>query len=212
MSGRILYALKAFPSGIDFHLLLNHTIPDLNNTWRDSVRLISLVATLAGVLMFGSALADKHMTEEGIAAANSTLAAFKEKDPSLQAVLDGSMGYAVFPSIGKAGFVVGGSGGRGVTYQGGEVVGGARLSKLKLGLVAGVASYSQLVVFTTQESWETFMQGKFVGGADAGAVAIKAGGAGAATDIDGVIIFVNDKEGLMGDISVAGEKLYFEPK
>ena len=85
------------------------------------------------------------------------------------------------------------------------------MSKVKLGLVAGVASYSELVVFTTQEAWDIFTEGRFVAGADAGAVMIKAGGAAASTDIDGVIIFVVDKEGVIGDISVAGEKYSFQP-
>ncbi len=176
------------------------------------MRLISLVMTLAGVLVLGPALADGHLTEEDIAAATASLALAEEKDPSIRPVLDGAVGYAVYPSIGKAGFVIGGSSGRGVAYEGGQVVGGSRVSKLKLGLVAGVASYSQIVVYTTPESWELFKQGKFVAGADAGAVALKAGGAGSNTGTDGVIIFIYDQDGIMGDISVAGEKYSFEPK
>lgn len=176
------------------------------------MRLISLVATLAGALVLGPALADGHLTEEDMAAAAASLAAFKEQDPSIQAELDKSVGYAVYPSVGKAGFVIGGSSGRGVAYQGGEVVGGTKLSQVKIGLVAGVATYSQLVVFNTEEAWENFKLGKFVAGADAGAVAMKAGGAGSASYTDGVAMFIYDQDGIMGDISVAGEKFSFEPK
>ncbi len=176
------------------------------------MRLITLVATFAAMLASGPALADGHLLPEDLEAADKALTSMKGQDSTLQELLDGSAGYAVYPNVGKAGFVLGGSSGRGVAFEGGEVIGGTKLSQVKIGLVAGVATYAQLVVFTTPESWERFKNGKFVAGADAGAVAMKAGGAGSSTDVDGAHMFIFDQDGIMGDISVAGEKFSFEPK
>lgn len=175
------------------------------------MRLFSLVVALAGALALGPALADNHLTEEDKMAAAKTLETFVAQDAGMQTLLDKSIGYAVYPSVGKAGFVLGGSHGRGVAYEGGEVVGGTKLSSIKFGLVAGVATFSQLMLFDTEEAWNRFKEGKFVAGADAGAVAMKSGGAGAVSYNDGIAIFITDQDGIMGDISVAGEKFSFEP-
>ena len=45
--------------------------------------------------------------------------------------------YAVFPTIAKVGFGVGGAHGKGVVYQGGEIVGKISVSQLSFGLQAG---------------------------------------------------------------------------
>ena len=50
------------------------------------------------------AAADRHTLATESSAA---LAGFTDEDPTLQALLDKSVGYAVFPQVGKAGFVVG---------------------------------------------------------------------------------------------------------
>lgn len=175
------------------------------------MRLLSLVATLAGALALSPALADNHLTEEDKMAAEASLKSFTEKDPTLQALLDKSVGYAVYPSVGKAGFVIGGSHGRGVAYEGGKVIGGTKLTSIKFGLVAGVETFSQLNVFDTAEAWQRFKDSSFEASAEAGASAMKNGGAANASFRDGVVIFVTDQDGIMGDISVAGEKFTFEP-
>ena len=44
--------------------------------------------------------------------ADATLARFKSKDPSLDNVVRNAAGYAVFPNIGKGGFIAGAGYGR----------------------------------------------------------------------------------------------------
>src|SRR3712207_2680396 len=58
-------------------------------------------------------------------------------DPGLREFLDKAYGYAVFPTIGKGGFVVGGSYGRGEVYRQGQQVGFADVTAISAGLLAG---------------------------------------------------------------------------
>jgi lipid-binding SYLF domain-containing protein len=175
------------------------------------MRILGLAAVLAGALVMGPALADGHLTEEDKMAAENTIKIFLEKDPTLQELLDKSVGYAVYPSVGKGGFVIGGSHGRGVAYEGGMVIGGTKLTSVKIGLVAGVETYSQLNVFDTAEAWQTFKDSKFSASAEASGTAMKKGASTNASFRDGVAIFITDQDGIMGDVSVAGEKFSFEP-
>ena len=57
----------------------------------------------------------------------TTLSAMTQRDPGLDAKLRSSAGYAVFPKIGKGGFIAGAAYGRGVLYEHGVKVGPWRL-------------------------------------------------------------------------------------
>ena len=52
----------------------------------------------------------------------------KERDPGIQKFFDNSAGYAVFPSVGKGGIVVGGAYGRGLVIVNEQVDGYTALS------------------------------------------------------------------------------------
>ena len=45
-----------------------------------------------------------------------TIAQFMEKDPGLKVFFEKSYGYAIFPTIGKAAYIVGGTYGKGFVY------------------------------------------------------------------------------------------------
>ncbi len=47
----------------------------------------------------------------------------KESDPSLTMWFDTAYAYAVFPKVGKGGFIVGGAGGKGIVIRGDTTVG-----------------------------------------------------------------------------------------
>ena len=68
------------------------------------------------------ALAPKEQAErvELQTDADQTLAELKQADASLEQVLDDSAGYAVFPTIGKGGLIIGGGYGRGTLYEDGR--------------------------------------------------------------------------------------------
>ena len=51
--------------------------------------------------------------------------------------IDASYGYAVFPSIGKIGLLVGGAQGKGMVYQEGKPIGKATMTQVSLGFQFG---------------------------------------------------------------------------
>lgn len=158
------------------------------------------------------AFAEEVVTAEDEAAAQATLASFKSKDSGIEAFIKDSAGYAVFPSVGKAGFILGGAYGKGVVYEGGEVIGSASITSGKIGLVIGVESYSELVIFQTPDALNRIKEGKFETGAQASAVAAKAGAAVASSFRNGIGVFITDQGGLMGDASVGAQKFSFTAK
>jgi lipid-binding SYLF domain-containing protein len=93
-----------------------------------------------------------------------------------------SYGYAVFPTIGKAGLGIGGAHGSGCVFRQGKQVGTAKMSQVSLGWQAGAQGYSLLVFFEDERAFKDFSSGEFEFGAKASAVAITAGAsAGAST-------------------------------
>lgn len=152
--------------------------------------------------------AEKSTLESEAAA---SLSAFKNADSSLQDLLNRSVGYAVFPDVGKGGLIVGGSYGRGVVWERGGMIGYADLTKGSVGLQAGAQTFSELIVFMTQEQMDKFKSGKFSFSADASAVAIKSGAAAASDYSKGVVVFTHTKGGLMAEASLGGQGFSYKP-
>ncbi len=137
---------------------------------------------------------------------------FEAQDPSLQALIDSSVGYATFPDVGKGGLVVGGAYGRGQVFDNkGVLIGYASISQATVGAQIGAQTYSELLVFNTQEALDDFKQSRFSFSANASAVAIKAGAAGSAKPSNGVTVFIEPKGGLMAEAAIGGQKFRFEP-
>lgn len=169
----------------------------------------------------------------GVAAADSytdTVALFKNAGESAGFFSD-SYGYAVFPTVGKGGMVVGGAFGEGRVYRGGEYVGDTSVTQLSVGFQAGGQAYSQIVFFQDKRAFDEFTKGNFEFSADVGAVAItaaagaKAGTTGAAAGASGgkkdattagayhkgLAVFVIVKGGAMYEASVGGQKFTYKP-
>jgi lipid-binding SYLF domain-containing protein len=149
------------------------------------------------------------------------------------AYFDNSVGYAVFPTIGKAGIGVGGAYGKGKVYQGGKVIGNTSMAQASIGLQLGGQAYTQIIFFETADALKNFTSGNFEFGAGASAVAITAGasaststGGGTTAGISGgkkdagttslgyrkgMAVFTVAKGGLMYEASLSGQKYSYEP-
>lgn len=143
-----------------------------------------------------------------------------------------SYGYALFPTIGKAGFVVGIAGGKGVVFIGGQPVGDTNMSQFTIGFQAGGEAYSQIIFFEDTRSFSEFTAGNFEFGATANAVVITAGAnasagtsggslgaSGGKNDATtaggyhkGMAVFKIAKIGLMFEASVGGQKFSYRPR
>jgi len=149
-----------------------------------------------------------------------------------KAYFDNSYGFAVFPGIGKGGFIVGGAHGNGRVYRKGVWVGDASMTQVSVGLQAGGQAYSMIIFFEDERAFKEFTSGSFEFGADAGAVAItaaagvsagtrgaSAGASGGMKDAvtagkyyKGMAVFTIVKGGAMYEASVSGQKFSFKPK
>jgi lipid-binding SYLF domain-containing protein len=189
-------------------------------------RLLSFTFLLSALLAMPAWSADRKVEDY-----SKTIDAFKQS-ATVAPYFASAYGYAVFPTIGKGGFGIGGAHGKGQVYRGGKVTGFTSVTDLSIGLQAGGQAYSQVVFFENQAAYDKFTSGKFEFSAGAGAIAIQATadasvgtegvGAGAAAKgetgkqtkkqyYDGMLVFTSAKGGLMYEATIAGQKYSFDP-
>jgi lipid-binding SYLF domain-containing protein len=170
-----------------------------------SVALIAL--SLATGLTATTVKAEDDLQSES----KDAVANFLKTDPSLQKLIDESSGYAIFPSVGKGGFVVGGAHGKGLLYEKGAVTGQTSMSQASIGAQVGGQSFAEIIFFETPAAINDFKTGKFEMSADVSAVAAAQGAAQSAKYKSGVAVFTLPKKGLMVQASIGGQKFKFEP-
>jgi lipid-binding SYLF domain-containing protein len=149
--------------------------------------------------------------EQLIPDARQTIAKFRRTDPGLNMFFEHAAGYAVFPGIGKGGYLVGGAHGTGVLFEDGVPIGKVTLNQVTVGAQAGGQEYSEVIFFETPRALAEFKQGKSAFSAQVSAVALKAGASATAKYERGVAIFTATKGGMMAEASVGGQKFKFEP-
>ena len=176
----------------------------------------ALNLVLSSVLVLGSAMAfagwDPDEAEEYDAKAQEAIASFLERDPSVQRFFDKSVGYVVIPTVGKAGFGIGGARGKGLLYENGAITAIVTLSQLTIGFQMGGQAYSEFIFFEDDATLTNFKRGNYELGAQASAVAVTAGVSADAEFNGGMAIFTQAKGGLMYEASVGGQKFKVEPK
>jgi len=155
-----------------------------------------------------------------------TMAKFKDLG-NVNELLAQSYGYAVLPTIGKAGVGIGGAGGTGCVFAGGAHTGNVSMGQVTVGWQLGGQSYSQLILFKNADTYKEFTQGNFEFSADATAVALTYGAAAGASTQGasasagdthgkaawkrGMAIYTLAKGGLMYEASIGGQKYNFKP-
>jgi lipid-binding SYLF domain-containing protein len=162
---------------------------------------------------------------------SDTVALFKNAGES-GGFFNNCYGYAVFPTIGKGGLVVGGAHGKGRVYAQGSYVGNTSMTQVSVGFQAGGQAYSQIIFFQDKRAFDEFTNGNFEFGADANAVAItaaagssvgttgaSAGASGGMKDArtagkyyKGLAVFTIVKGGAMYQATVAGQKFSYSAK
>ena len=79
-----------------------------------------------------------------------------------------SYGYAVFPSVGKGGLVVGGAHGTGRVYAQGKHIGDTSMTQVSVGLQAGGEAFRQIIFFENNGALDQCTIEDFEFGADVG--------------------------------------------
>ena len=80
-------------------------------------------------------------------------------DADMQRFFDSAQGYVVIPTVGKAGFGIGGARGTGLLYEGGQPAAKVTLTQLTVGLQWGGQAYSEFLFFKDQEALDDFKKG-----------------------------------------------------
>ena len=149
------------------------------------------------------------------------------------AYFDNSSGYALFPTIGKAGIGIGGAHGTGKVYKKGKAIGESKMTQITVGLQLGGQAYSQVIFFESENALNDFTSGNFEFSAQATAVALtaaasaeantgggtSAGASGGKNDAStvskgyrkGMAIFTVAKGGLMYEAALGGQKYSYKP-
>ncbi len=158
-----------------------------------------------------------------------TIAAFRNAKSGQ--FFDHAYGFAVFPTIGKIGFVVGGAYGEGRVYEQGQYRGQVSMVQASVGWQFGGQAFSQIIFFQDQRAYDEFTSGNFEFGASASAVVINAGVAAEASTkgtsasanagnnhlktegqyYKGMAVFTLAKGGLMYEAVISGQKFTFTP-
>jgi lipid-binding SYLF domain-containing protein len=195
-----------------------------SSTRNEHMKFRTTLFTIAAAMLFSAVTA--HADEY-----DDALAVFKGADSS-KSYFAKSYGYALFPTVGKAGLVVGAGHGTGRVFEKGKYIGDTSISQLSIGFQAGGQAYSEIIFFQDKAALERFTAGNFELAATAQATAITAGvsatagttGASATASAtkndaattgaytDGMAVFTVAKGGLMYEASVAGQKFSYKPK
>jgi lipid-binding SYLF domain-containing protein len=183
--------------------------------------LTAVLLAVVALAWTGTARADKY---------TDTAQLFREAGESAE-YFGKSYGYAVFPTIGKAGLGIGGAHGEGRVFVGGKAVGRTKMTQLSFGWQAGAQGYSMIIFFEDKRAFDEFATGNFEFGAQVSGVVVTAGaqagagtgggGAGASAGkrdasttgdyYKGMAPFIIIKGGLMYEAAIAGAKFSYKP-
>jgi len=162
---------------------------------------------------------------------SDTIDVFNKSD-AVKPFFNEAYGYAVFPTVGKGGIVLGGAYGAGRVYKQGTISGTATLMKISIGFQLGGQAFSEIIFFQDKRSYEEFTSGSFefdgslsaviitaaaqaqasTQGTTAGASLGPATGTQAETNYTkGMAVFVHTLGGLMYEMSIGGQKFSFTP-
>lgn len=156
----------------------------------------------------------------------SAIHVFKKAE-AVQPFFNNCYGYAVFPTVGKGGIIVGGAYGQGRVYQNGLITGTASIAKITVGFQLGGQAFSEIIFFQDKRAYDEFTRGSYEFDASVSAVVVTAGvqakagsdggtagaSAGPATGIQaktryykGMAVFIHAKGGLMYEAAIGGQK------
>ena len=133
------------------------------------------------------------------------------KVPAAKALNGKAVAVLVFPSITKAGFVVGGQYGEGVLWRKGKPVGYYNTAGASWGLQAGVQTYGYAMFFMTEKALEYLNSSDgFEIGAGPSVVVVDSGMAkniSSSTLTQDIYAFVFQQKGLMAGVGLQGNKI-----
>ena len=175
--------------------------------------------TFRAVLVFAAAAMLAAMSTAASADEWSTLNADAKRAysrlvstvPAAKAISERAVAVLVFPTITKAGLVVGGQYGKGVLMRGGKAVGYYNTAGASYGLQAGAQQFGYAMFFMNDNSLKALTESDgFEIGVGPSVVVVDEGMAKSATSMtmkDDVYAFIFGQKGLMAGIGLQGNKI-----
>jgi lipid-binding SYLF domain-containing protein len=172
--------------------------------------LLALAFSALALVGAGTAAAASGSKESIDKEVKATLDSLYANEQGAKALGAKAKGILVFPTVRRAGFIVGGQHGDGALLKNGKIASYYSASAISVGLEAGAQSYSFALFFMTDDALKRFetSDGYEIGAGanvvfvDAGAAA--GGGSLAQGDVYG---FVFGQKGLMAGVSLQGTKI-----
>lgn len=170
-----------------------------------------ILAALAAVILIGPRQSLAADAEKIDADAKAALAALYATTPAAKALGEKAKAVLVFPSILKAGLIIGGQGGNGALIVDGKTVGYYNSAAASYGLQAGAQEFSYVMFLMTDaareyldksDGWEL--------GVGPSIVVVDEGVAktlSTSTAKDDVYAFIFGQKGLMAGIGIQGSKI-----
>lgn len=98
-----------------------------------------------------------------------------KKSPQVAPFFAKAYAYAIFPTIGKGGFGIGGAYGKGEVYLKDKKIGLTKMTQVTIGFQLGGQAFSEIIFFQDKRALDKFINDKFEFSAQASAVAITQG-------------------------------------
>jgi len=180
----------------------------------DRLRLAAISFSVLLVLLLGVLLpkgTHAATAREIDVSVDVALERFNKEIKGSKELLTIAKGVLVFPSVYKAGFVVGGEYGEGALRIGGKTVDYYNTVAGSFGLQIGAQAKTIIIVFIQQAALDKFRKSEgWKAGVD-GSVALVTVGAGGAVDTenikDPIVAFAFDQKGLMANLTLEGAKI-----
>jgi lipid-binding SYLF domain-containing protein len=94
-------------------------------------------------------------------------------------------------------------------YEQGHIAGKAKMTQVSIGFQFGGQAYREIVFFESKEDLDRFKSDKIEFSAQASAVAATAGASANVKYREGVMVFTQQKGGLMYEASLGGQKFNY---
>jgi lipid-binding SYLF domain-containing protein len=177
---------------------------------------LRLVFTIPVFLFFVACSTNPTVANGGdpqlVADARAALQQLYSTTPEAQALQSQAKAVVVFPSLMKAGLIVGAEGGKGVMFgPDGKVLGYYRARAVSYGLQAGAQSFSEALFLLTDSAITTLTSGAGLSvGSGPSVVVVDAGMAKSLTTTtmkSDVYAFLYGQQGLMAGVGLQGQRI-----
>jgi lipid-binding SYLF domain-containing protein len=167
--------------------------------------LLIMIGLASPAFLFAQDSKDNKLIEDSKNAKDE----FIKTDSLMQSLFDNSPGYVIFPNVGKGAMGVGGAAGNGILFEKGNTTGRASMKQVSVGFQFGGQVYREVIFFEDAAALDRFKQNKIEFTARASAVAATTGAAANVKYANGVMVFTQEKGGLMYEASIGGQKFSY---